>query len=283
MSRAVTSRRLVQTVALRAWQIKRDSVFVAGVVIPDCVAGDLAVNLPQTPERNWLRSNDRRCIRMLFVDHGPSRLVRDFLQQASQSLHDLRFGLFFQTSRARGPGGVAPEFMLFRRRDISFSSVRQFNIHGGNQRAAILQLDSRDPIHFIRNRRDSAIANPNRLQLELRRWVFVQSKLFEGIHFRPASRQPITDLSRKLLCPFQTRFIRHTSIELQCFFGHGYGDVRFMANALVSIEGYLCDRGGIGVQTNVNLWSAVVHPHAVSAGALRHESDKSGLLMIGFQ
>ena len=110
--------------------------------------------------------------------------------------------------------------MLFRRRNVPFRSVCQFNVHRNGQRTADLQFDSGNAEDLVRNRGDSKVSDSNRLQLEFRSWVLVQSQLLKGIHFRPTPRQPIADLRRQFLGPLQTRLIRYSPVQLQCRFFH---------------------------------------------------------------
>ena len=216
---------------------------------------------------------------MLFIDGVASRLSSDLFQQTRQRFHDLRFGCHFQPSGSRCPSRIAPERMLFGWRNIALRSVGQFDIHRNRKWTAVLQLNARDAEDFIGNRRDAKVPNANRLQFEFRCGLFMQPQLFEGIHFRPTPRQPIADLRDQFVRPLEPSLIRSPPIQFQRFFRHRQCDVRSILNRLTSPHRTFRQSLDVSVQIIRLRRLAVVHPHAVAAGALRQNPDKPWLLI----
>ena len=126
-------------------------------------------------------------------------LVRQFCQKGSnvatqrlpfhielfqQRLDDLGLRLDLQARAPRRPGGVAAQEMLFRRRNVAFLAVGQFDVHRRPQRALRLDLQARQAEYLAGDRRDAKLPDANRLKHQfaarLADWLIANRQADDG-------------------------------------------------------------------------------------------------------
>src|SRR5690606_14736659 len=79
----------------------------------------------------------------------------------------------------------------------------------------------------------------------------------------------------------QAFFVGDSPAQLQGRFGHRQGEVVTVLDLGVSVASNAGNRFGISIEASLLRRLAVIGPHTVATGALRHHADERWLLLCG--
>jgi hypothetical protein len=102
-----------------------------------------------------------------------------------------------------------------------------------------------------------------------------------GVDLGDSARNPITHCGDDRSGPGQPVGVGNPAAEGQRRFGHGQWNMVVIRDRFVGLVGRQNDLVGVAVDPGVILMPAVVHPHLVSAGTLRHDADERRALPEG--
>src|ERR1043166_2790206 len=125
------------------------------------------------------------------------------------------FATTFNMELANGSEGYIPtpeQHVLLRCRDIALRAVGQFHIERRRKRTLLLNLQTREGIHFVRNGCDAQITNAQRLQFQFGARAVVQIKGLQRVDLRERFGHRALNGGGHLPRPSQARVIRRAVI-----------------------------------------------------------------------
>ena len=158
--------------------------------------------------------------------------VADFLQKVDAGLCDLGFSHDFQSCGPCCPGVVASEEVLFWRRNVSVTTVGEFDHHVVLQWAGSFDLHARDGVGFVGCRRNSDISNTNGLSNDFGFLSVVKDYLLVCINFFAVFRETIAHIGNNLLSPLESLLIRHSILQRHPSFCHIHNGFGVVGNTL---------------------------------------------------
>ncbi len=234
-----------------------------------------SLDLVEPPVSDRLRGQHGLGVGTLRDHDRTPWLPRDLLQELQHGRDDLRLGLDLQPGGARRPGRVTAECMLLGGRDVALGAVGQLDVHRQVEGALRLELQPGDGVDLVRDRGDAQLADPDGLELQLAAGLVVQVDGLPGVDFgQGAGKVRVLHPGDDLSGPGQPGLVGQAAAEDERRLGHGQRDMVVIRDRPIGPFGRGGDGIGVGVEARVLLRAAVVHPHLVAAGALRHDRDE---------
>ena len=243
----------------------------------DRVEGLLSRRVIETPVGRGPGVQDCRRVRSMFVFGRSTFLPRGLFECIEESRDNLRFGLHFQPGGARGPCGVASQHVLLGGRNVTLRPVGEFDVEVRRERRLRLQFQAGQCVDLIRERRDRQFANTDRLQFDFGILPLVKDDCFLRVNLALALGQVVLHARDDWLGPFETLFVGNAVIQAQCLLDNGERRAVVILHLFEGSLGVLRDALGIGIHRDILLRRAVIHPHEVAAGPLRHCTDECSI------
>ena len=233
-----------------------------------------AIFIVEPPEADGLGGEHGLRGGAVVIGGRASRLPRHLLERRHERIDDLRFSRDLEAGSPRGPGGVAAEDVLLGGRDVALGAVGKLHIEMHARGGTVAELESGEGINLVGERRNRDVADADRLELDRRPLPLMEDQRLAGVDLRDVLGEIFGDSGGDAAGPREPGLVGQSIAEVKNLLRDGKGDIVAVVKRLDHPHRLAGHGGGIVLDGCRTLLNAVIHPHQITAGALRERADE---------